>query len=207
MSKVAVVPQGYETPCWVWQGTMFRQGYGCFTGISNGRSRAFRAHRVLWSWRNGREPVRPLDHLCHNPETCEGGETCPHRACVNPDHLQEVTQRDNVIRGSGPSATNALKEKSSSGHNLDYVDPRGWRGSKADRAAAVRRYVEKNRETINAKRRAAHEHVVHASQPCARCGAMMPPKQRSTGRFCDKADNPGCFKERMRENRNRRLGR
>lgn len=206
MESFVELDQGYETPCWVWQRTMFSQGYGCFTAVSNGKSRAFRAHRVLWTWNTGVEPVRPLDHLCHDPETCAGGPSCPHRACVNPAHLKEVTQRDNVVRGSGPSAVNALKEKSISGSDLDYVDPRGWRGSKADRNAAAKRYHEKNREEINAKKRANRERVVHVALPCSRCGTVMPPKQRSTGRFCDKADNPGCFKARMRENRLRRMG-
>ena len=36
-----------------------------------------------------------IDHLCHNPETCAGGDTCEHRRCVNPDHMQLVTASEN----------------------------------------------------------------------------------------------------------------
>jgi hypothetical protein len=29
-----------------------------------------------------------LDHICHDPDECDAGENCPHRACVNPAHLE-----------------------------------------------------------------------------------------------------------------------
>ena len=39
------------------------------------------------------------DHLCHtNSDTCPGGVTCPHRACVNLDHIELVTLGDNLRR-------------------------------------------------------------------------------------------------------------
>lgn len=38
-----------------------------------------------------------LDHLCHTKDKiCKGGKTCLHRKCVNPEHLQLVTQAENI---------------------------------------------------------------------------------------------------------------
>lgn len=73
-------------------------------------------HRLLWEKWNG-QPVpagKELDHLCRN------------RACVNPNHLQPVSTRTNVLRGVGPTAQNAAKEFCMRGHPLSeaYL----WRG-------------------------------------------------------------------------------
>lgn len=40
-----------------------------------------------------------LDHACDNPP------------CCNPDHLRPMTIRDNILRGAGPAALNARKER------------------------------------------------------------------------------------------------
>jgi hypothetical protein len=48
-----------------------------------------------------------LDHLCRNP------------GCVNPDHLEPVTHKENMLRGFNPSATNARKTHCHKGHFFD----------------------------------------------------------------------------------------
>ncbi|NBE80347.1 HNH endonuclease signature motif containing protein [Micromonospora rubida] len=80
--------------CWPWRGHTDDDGYGRFGKASEGAHRA--AYELM---------VRPIpeglhvDHLCHNrDETCAGGTTCRHRLCVNPTHLEAVTQRENVLR-------------------------------------------------------------------------------------------------------------
>ena len=45
-----------------------------------------------------------IDHLCRNP------------ACVNPAHLEPVTNRTNIRRGYGPSGLNARKTHCIKGH-------------------------------------------------------------------------------------------
>lgn len=40
-----------------------------------------------------------VDHTCHNSDPdCKGGKGCEHRKCCNPNHLEAVTQRENVAR-------------------------------------------------------------------------------------------------------------
>ena len=67
--------------CWIWMGHVKDNGYG---GMSKeGRNR--RAHVVIYEQYNG--PVQDglqLDHLCRV------------RCCVNPSHLEPVTQKENT---------------------------------------------------------------------------------------------------------------
>ena len=83
--------------CWVWTGSVFDTGYGQFRGA--GRPSAL-AHRFAYEafkgpLADGYEP----DHNCHNEDLgCPGGRSCPHRRCVNPDHLEAVTHAENMRR-------------------------------------------------------------------------------------------------------------
>lgn len=69
--------------CWEWTGGRDSGGYGAF-GVSRKRTGA---HRVVWEVLVG--PIPPgmeVDHLCFNT------------GCVNPDHLEPVTQVENLLR-------------------------------------------------------------------------------------------------------------
>lgn len=74
-------------PCWLWLGKLNEAGYGIME-FKNERPYFRRAHRV--SYETLKEPIPAglvLDHLCSN------------RACVNPTHLEPVTQTVNAARG------------------------------------------------------------------------------------------------------------
>jgi len=70
--------------CWEWVGAISDTGYGSF-GIAG---RTCYAHRVAYERQKGRiSEGFDIDHLCRNP------------TCVNPDHLEAVSRRENCRRG------------------------------------------------------------------------------------------------------------
>lgn len=70
--------------CWLWTGARLPSGYG---EIWDGQ-RMGRAHRYAYELLVGPIPSGlQIDHLCRV------------RHCVNPDHLEPVTQQENIRRG------------------------------------------------------------------------------------------------------------
>lgn len=112
-----------KTGCWLWLGYVDAKGYGVF-GV--GDRRLMKAHRFSYEIAKGPVAVGlQLDH------------TCRIRNCVNPAHLEPVTNRENVIRGNsarGPKP-NCKHGHPLSGPNL-YINPRGDRECRSCRAAA-----------------------------------------------------------------------
>lgn len=114
---MAKVDRRSDDECWPWLAAKHPSGHGRFKG-PDGRPES--AHLSVYRHLVGEIPeATELDHLCHTRDTsCAGGPTCPHRACVNPAHMEPVTKRDNLLRGRSFSADNARKTHCPKGHPL-----------------------------------------------------------------------------------------
>lgn len=114
--------------CLIWTGPKNQGGYGRIAR-SSGSSYV---HRAAWIALRGPIPAGlHLDHLCRQ------------RACWNPDHLEPVTPRENVLRGEGLPAVNVTKTHCPQGHPYDEQNtgrtPKGGRRCRACERAAYHR--------------------------------------------------------------------
>ena len=103
-----------EQDCWAWTAFRARNGYGQYTV----NARRNQAHRVAYSVLVGPIPDGlHIDHLCRV------------RECVNPAHLEAVTQQENNRRAGGPEGYRQAVCRR--GHRFSdedaYIDPRGRR--------------------------------------------------------------------------------
>lgn len=95
--------------CWLWKGSKTRTGYG---NLQIEAGKWDYAHRVSYRLAHGEiPPGRVIDHLCRV------------RNCVNPDHLEAVTQAVNVQRGARSYSFNG---RCTSGKH-DMSAPDSWR--------------------------------------------------------------------------------
>jgi hypothetical protein len=90
-----------RTGCWIWHGASNQTGYGQL----NIKHKRYLAHRLSYETFIG--PIGAglsIDHLCRN------------RRCINPSHLEAVTLRENILRGTSPSACQARQTHCKHGH-------------------------------------------------------------------------------------------
>ncbi len=84
-----------ESGCWWYPAAPDNKGYAV-TKIGWPVAKTRRIHRLSWIYYKGDiADNMVLDHLCHDLSSCEGGNTCIHRRCVNPEHLQAVSASEN----------------------------------------------------------------------------------------------------------------
>ena len=80
--------------CWLWVGAN-SNGYGK-VNVGDGKIRW--AHRVSYEMEKGKIPFgKHIDHLCKN------------KICINPKHLEAVTQTENNRRSTGFGGLNFRK--------------------------------------------------------------------------------------------------
>lgn len=85
-----------ETDCIIPDKKIEYNGY-TYTGYQ-GKTRG--THRVEWIKANGSIPEgMVVDHTCHDPKVCDAGLKCPHRACINVEHMRLITQQENIMAG------------------------------------------------------------------------------------------------------------
>ena len=128
----AMITPEPNTGCWLWTSTISRTGYGKIW--NNGR--LVLAHRYAYEMAKG--PI---------PEGLQVDHTCSVTCCVNPEHLEAVTPRENcrrtIDRGRGNNGQ-SVKTHCPAGHpyagdNL-YESSNGHRHCRACGARHKRAY-------------------------------------------------------------------
>ena len=103
--------------CWIWTAALYAHGYGAFYY----QNRVRLAHRVAYYLFKGEIPEGyELDHLCRV------------RCCVNPDHLEVVTRRENLLRSP---ITPVNRTHCPSGH--EYTTDNVWLDQKSGRRCKI----------------------------------------------------------------------
>lgn len=123
--------------CWVWTA---RTSEGYSTISDSGFER--KAYKLAYQELVGSVPENlVLDHMCHNRDLlCSGGESCHHRRCINPAHLEAVPLEVNIARGHGVGARNTRKTRCKYGHDFDAENTRiSANGSRGCRSCERRR--------------------------------------------------------------------
>jgi len=110
-SKVQKLP---GDGCWIWTRSKVT-GYGHFhIQIAPYKHRKIYAHR--WAWESVHGPLPSglqIDHLCRN------------RACVRPDHMELVTNRENCLRGLNSNVITHHTKVCKRGHEFADNDYKG----------------------------------------------------------------------------------
>jgi hypothetical protein len=133
--------RGEPDECWIWLGHLSRDGYGRIEQ----RGQKMKAHRLALVLKLGRDlkPGKVPNHMCGNPP------------CVNPEHLQESTPRENALHGNTITSDCLARTHCPQGHELTEANcppsdwARGRRGCRTCHRAAANKH--------NAVIRAAHK--------------------------------------------------
>lgn len=105
--------------CWQWLAYSDPRGYGSFGKRTGDEWTIVKAHRFAYESMVGPIPDGlTLDHLCRNP------------SCVNPSHLEPVTQAVNTLRGESPAAQAARRSTCVNGHLYTPETTKVYRGAR-----------------------------------------------------------------------------
>lgn len=148
-----------ESGCWLWQGRIDKYGYA---RIGDGHI----GHRYAYKAFVGPIPEGlDVDHVCHMAASaCAPGASCPHRRCVNPQHLEPVTRAENNRRrwvaakksgiwSNGHAGRRDGQKKSACIHGHEFT-PANTR-MRSDGGRACRTCVNQHKRERRARARAA----------------------------------------------------
>ena|SRR3990167_7686178 len=108
--------------CWLWMSYKNEKGYGRF-GVNYHHEYA---HRISYFLTKGSIPKGlSIDHLCRNT------------SCVNPDHLEVVTQRINILRGESIFAKEARQTHCIHGHEFTLENTSNYGGHRKCKKCGV----------------------------------------------------------------------
>jgi len=154
------VEEDPATGCWLWTASRGRGGYGNFSvgpgrplgphqRRSRGRGPGPRLCSVVAHRHAYRQLVGPI------PSWLQVHHVCVNPSCVNPEHLELATPRDNTLASNNPTANNARKTHCLRGHPLSgsnlYRFPSGRRGCRTcGRRRGTRTVPVSLQELINA---------------------------------------------------------
>lgn len=141
LGDTVVTPGLLPSQCLIWKWNKSRVGYG--RTVVNGRREM--AHRAFYERFCCPIPAgMTLDHLCRNP------------SCVNWEHLEPVTPRENILRSNAFSAKNARKTHCPQGHEYDDANTAIKAGRRYCRACGRAKHMEwhrKNRSAVTERMR------------------------------------------------------
>lgn len=134
--------------CWPWRGRPDKAGYGRFgVRVTSDKWVSVYAHRTMYELVIGPIPEGlQIDHVCHSVDLACPGGCCEHRICVNPAHLEPVTNRENDMRGRRTGTETHCKRGHERTAENTYVTPEGDRHCNDCRRYHARNYQRRRRE-------------------------------------------------------------
>jgi hypothetical protein len=145
LSKIVVLDNG----CWLWTGAKNNRGYANIYY----KGKVWSGHK-LTCYLLGKEipDGKRGDHQCHDPTVCNLGDKCPHRACINPDHIEPATDKENYARSNRlfnqKTQTHCKRSHEYTPENT-YIRPDGRRGCRKCKNDLMRRIREKRNGTVS----------------------------------------------------------
>jgi len=154
----------HESGCLVWTGCLSASGYGRF--YMGGET--LWAHRVAYEFKNGSIPAGlVIDHLCRN------------RACVNPNHMEVVSNAENLRRGLAFNYKDGCNE----GHTREPVNAQGRRICRKCKNAAGRRDGRRYRE-LNAEKERERGRKYYAANREKKIESVRKHRERKKSERC-----------------------
>ena len=130
-----VGPHADPTKCWLWLAATVQSKHGGLQyGVLRIAGRNVYAHHLSYEMHyHTTIPVgMTIDHV--------RARGCTSTLCVNPHHLEVVTQKVNILRGDGPTANKAKQTCCVYGHPFNKENTYVWHGKRYCRVCDVIRH-------------------------------------------------------------------